>query len=130
MEGDAYLWDPGCFFPAQMAGLVKQHVGADSDIFSVSTAVGQTKDFVADFEVLLDLGSEGFDSSAELDAQDLPALRGNGILALALQQVHAVETEGLNLHYGLRLSGLRFGDVGDEEGVGIAGSSFDVCGAY
>ncbi len=51
-------------------------------------------------------------------------------MAFALQQVHAIEAKGFDLHNGFASSGsearLGFWDIGDEEGISGSGIPFYV----
>lgn len=90
------------------------------------TTVGQAKDLVAHLKVPFRLRAQALDNSRELDAEGAGCVRRHGIVTLTLEQVHAVETECLDLDDGI--AGLRrgFGDRGDEEGGGGARASLDV----
>lgn len=107
---------------------MEQHVRADRDVLGICASVREAEDLVADLEMLFDCWTEGGDSAAELDAEDGSGLGWERVVAIALEQVHAVKPEGFDFYDGLAGASGGLGGVGiDEEGVGGAVSSFDVC---
>lgn len=89
------------------------------------TPISQPKNFIPGLKVTICPLRNLLDNTRELYTQRRRRLRRNGILALALQQVHAVQTEGFDLHEGLSREGGGLGDVVDKEVFGGAGVVFD-----
>jgi hypothetical protein len=101
---------------------------AHRDILCIRATVGQPKYFVSNLEAPFRFVSEAVDYSRELDAERLGGMRGNGVLANALEEIHAVEAKGFDLYDGLRAGGGRFGDGGDVEVFDRALAIFDIYG--
>ena len=110
-RGDPRLRDPRRLHPAQLLGLVDQHVRAERDVLGVRSPIREPEDLVVLLErlVVAGRGTEGLDRAAELDTHDGAGLWGQWIAALTLKEVHAVETEGFDLDQGLGRTGFRFG---------------------
>jgi len=97
------------------------------DVFSVGAAVREPKDFVADGEAVFGGGAEGLDYAGELDAEGFGGLRGERVVAFALEEVHAVEAEGFDFDEGAGgVGGGLGGFVVDEEGGYGACAAVDV----
>jgi hypothetical protein len=98
------------------------------DVLCVRAAIRETEDFIALLEALFAAAfcAQLCDGSRELDAEDLGRARRYGVVALSLQQVHAVQTECLDLDECLRLAELRLGHIRDVEGVDWAPAVLDV----
>lgn len=103
-----HLRDPSRHLPRHTPRLPKQHPSAHGDILGISTAIRQAEHLIADLEpmaagilVRLIPGSERMHHAAELDAEGCGGLRGHGIPAVALEDVHAVDAEGLDADEGL-----------------------------
>ena len=99
---------------------------AHCDILRVRAPIGQAEDGVADREMLVGARAlvagligvgKGDDGAGELDAESGGGLGRERVVALALQEVHAVEAEGVDFHQGLGVSG----GWGDGGGVGVEG---------
>jgi hypothetical protein len=101
---------------------------AHRDILCIRTTVGQPKYFVSNLEAPFRFISHAVDYSRELDAERLGGMRGNGVLANALEEIHAVEAKGIDFYDGLRAGGGRFGDGGDVEVFDRAFAIFDIYG--
>lgn len=93
------------------------------------TSVSETEDLVASLEASARLLGFLRNDAREFDTQDLACLWRERVVALALQQVHAIEAKGFDLHNSVvGFGGLGHGHLGDKQSVGIAGAVFDVCG--
>jgi hypothetical protein len=96
------------------------------DILGICSTVRETKHFVTNFEAPLGAGGNGLDGARELDSHGRAGLWGKWVIALALDEVHAVDTEAFYLDDGLRVFGCRFGGLGvNVESGGGAFASFD-----
>lgn len=91
---DPGLGDGGRLDPAKVWGFVEKGPGRDDDVFGVGAAVGEAEDLVAFFEVVFVRGGigggEGGDNAGEFNAEDSGGAGGDGVVALALDEVHAV----------------------------------------
>ena len=86
-----------------------------------------TQTLIPNLEITIHIRSKPLDHTREFHSHRRRRLRGNRVLALTLQEVHAVQTKSLDLDQGLTGRGGRFGDVIDEEVFGGAGAVFDCC---
>jgi hypothetical protein len=120
------LRNTSTLFKAQLIRLVDEHVCAHGNVLCISTTVRQTKHGITLFETALALRSEFLDYTAEFDAQSFGGLGRERVVAFALEQVHAVETEGFDADEGLCGGGGRAFDLVDEEGGGGAFAFLDV----
>lgn len=100
---------------------------AHNNVLCVSTTVRQTKDGITLLETAFALRSEFLDYTAEFDTEGLGSLGRNGVVSFALEQVHAVETKGLDADESLSGGGLGTFDLVDEEGGGRALAILDIC---
>lgn len=124
---DPGLGHAGGLLPRQERRLVQEHLGADGDLLGVRAAVGQAEDFVALLEVAVGARPERGDGARELDAEGRGGLRRQRVLAFALNQVHPVQAECLDLDQRLAILGLGNGSlVVDEEGVNSTGATLDL----
>ena len=74
----------------------------NGDVLCIRAAVSETEDFVVEFETALVVGTaETDDCARELDAHCRRGLGWEGVVAFALEKVHAVEAEGFDFHEGL-----------------------------
>jgi hypothetical protein len=121
------LRDTSTLFKAQLIWLVDEHMCAHGNVLRISTTVRETKHSIALFETALALRSEFLDYTAEFDTEGLGGLGRERVVAFALEQVHAVETEGFDADEGLCGGGGRAFDLVDEEGGGGAFAFLDVC---
>jgi hypothetical protein len=121
------LRDTSTLFKAQLIRLVDEHMCAHGNVLRISTTVRETKHSIALFETALALRSEFLDYTAEFDTEGLGGLGRERVVAFALEQVHAVETEGFDADEGLCGGGGRAFDLVDEEGGGGAFAFLDVC---
>lgn len=121
------LRDTSTLLKAQFIRLVDEHVCAHGNILCISTAVCQTKHSITLLESVLALRSEFFDYTAEFDTEGCGSLGRQRVVAFALEQVHAVETEGLDADESLCGGRLGTFDLVDEEGGGGALAILDVC---
>lgn len=121
------LRDTSTFFKAQFIRLVHKHMRADDNVFGISTTVRQTKHSITLLETTLALRSEFFDYTAEFHTEGLGCLGGNGVLAFALEEIHAVETEGFDADESLSGRGLGTFDLVDEEGGCGTLALLDIC---
>lgn len=112
---DPRLGDPRGLLPAEFLGLVDQHMRADRDILGVCTSIRQPENLVADVEPPLRLAAKRFNRARELHPERRRRLWWQGIHALPLQQVHAVESKRLDLDDGLGARGSWFGRVRVDE---------------
>ena len=127
-KGHTYLRNPRTLLPAQLVRLVHEHVRADGDVLGVGAAVREPEDGVPLLKTALAVAAELLDRAAEFDTQRLGGLGRDRIHALALQQVHAVQTEGFDFDEGLGTCRLGTrGLVVDEEVRDRAFAVFDVC---
>lgn len=107
------LGNTGSDFPGQLYWLVDEHVGGNGDIFGVGacdgepdkndrlakqTAICETKDLISKMEFPLPSLRCLFHDAGELNAQGFWCLGRNRILSFALEQVHAIDSKGLDLH--------------------------------
>jgi hypothetical protein len=90
------------------------------------TAISKTEHLVPDLEIA-GLGTQALHHAGELDSDGLRCLRRNRVQTLTLKQVHAVQTERVDLDDGLAGSGTRLGDLVDEEGCRGAFAALDSC---
>jgi hypothetical protein len=126
-ENTTYLGNASSLFKAQMWGLMQQHLGVHGNEFCIRTTVRKTKDFVTDLVGALGPGRNAFNDAAELDAQRRRCLWRDGVEALALDDVHAIDAKRLDPHDRLARPSLRLWDLGvDEEGVAVALSTLDI----
>lgn len=109
------LWDTGAFFEAQFVWFVYEHVRAHGNVLCISASVGQAEHGVSLSEAAFGFRGQLLDDTAEFHAEGLGCLRGNRVLSFSLQQVHAVETKGLDADEGLSCRGLGPRDLVDEE---------------
>ena len=90
------------------------------------TSISQPKYLISNSETLLYPVAETLNDTRELYPQGLWCLGRYRILALALEQIHAVETKGFDLHYRVRFFRLGFWYLGDEKCIGVALPALDV----
>jgi hypothetical protein len=90
------------------------------------TAVSKTEHLVPDLEIA-GLGTQALHHAGELDSHGFRCLRRNRVQTLTLKQVHAVQTERVDLDDGLAGSGTRLGDLVDEEGCRRPFAALDSC---
>ena len=138
-RGDPRLRDARADLPAQLGRFADEHVRAHGDVLGVRAAVREPEDRVAEGEVLVRalavvarrVVGQGDDDAGELNAQRLGRLRGQRVVALALEQVHPVQAEGVDFDQGLGPAGLRDGEGRvDVQGADGAGVVFDGDGAH
>ena len=122
------LRNPRTLHPAQLLRLVHEHMRAHGNILRIRTTIGQPKYFISNFEAPFGFIAHAVDYSRELDAERLGGMRGDGVLAKTLEEIHAVEAKGFDLYDGLRAGGGRFGDGGDVEVFDGALAIFDIYG--
>lgn len=128
---DPRLGDPRRLLPAEFLGLVDQHVRADRDILGVGAAIRQPENLVADVEPSFRLAAKGLNRARELHPERRRRLWWQRVHALALQQVHAVESKSLDLDDRLAARGGWFGRVRvDEECRDRALPAFDFDSAH
>jgi hypothetical protein len=121
------LRDASTLLKAQFIRLVDEHMCAHGNVLCISTAICQTKHSIALLEATLALIGQFLNYATEFDTKSLGSLGRKRVVAFALEQVHAVQTEGFDADEGL--SGGRGGafDLVDEEGSGWAFAILDVC---
>ena len=126
--GRTHLRDTSALLPGQFLRLPDEHVRRHGDVLCVRTAVRKTKDFIALLEVLpaTAFSAQLCNGARELDAEDLGRARGHRVLAFSLQQVHAVQTECLDLDERLGLAELGLGHIRNVKGVDWALAVLDV----
>jgi hypothetical protein len=123
----AYLWYGSSLFPREICRLLNQRACLHCNILGISTSVGQAKDFISHRESIGGFCTD-FDSDAgALYAQDGPGLRRHGVFSKALAEVHAVETERLDLHEDIAWSQNGCWDFVDEQRFGRALLALDIC---
>ena len=126
----SYLGNGGSHLPRHTARLLYEHPRADGDILSVRTPVRQPKHLITGAEAVVPFstGAEGVNGPAELHTESVRGLWWERIRAVALEDVHAVDAEGLDLDEGLARRRLRGRDVGvEEQGLTGAGAALDIC---
>lgn len=126
MLGWKYLRDTSTLLPAQLIGLVDEHVRRDSNVLSVRATVSKAKDGIALLEAVLAVGAQLLNGARELDTHGRRSLRRKRVETFALEEIHAVEAEGLDLDEGLGAGDLRPGDIIDEHVFDGAFAAFDV----
>ena len=104
-----------------------EHVSAHGNVLCVSTTVCQTKHSIALLETVLALRSKLLNYAAKFNTEGFGSLGWERVVAFALEQVHAVQTKGLDADEGLCGGGLGTFDFVDEEGGGGAFALLDVC---
>jgi hypothetical protein len=125
--GGTNLRNTSTLLEAQLIRLVDEHVCAHGNVLCISAAVCQTKHSITLLESVLTLRSKLFNYTAEFDSESCRSLRRERVVAFALEQVHAVETKGLDTDESLCGRGLGTFDLVDEEGSGGALAILDVC---
>src|SRR2546423_4754960 len=106
---------------------------AHCNVLCVGAAVGEAEYFVAYSKAALGLavgsvrlGRQGYDGTGELDPQCLGGLWWDRVVALTLEEVHAVQAESFDLNQGLGAVWHRLWERGvDIEGRDRACSIFD-----
>lgn len=100
---------------------------AHNNVLCISTTICQTEDSITLFKTALAFRSKFLDYTAEFDTEGLGSLGRDGVVSLALKQVHAVQTKGLDADKSLSGGGLGTFDLVDEEGGGRALAILDIC---
>lgn len=77
------------------------------------TSVSKTKHLVSHLKSFLRLVTKGLDDARKFDAQGFGCLRRKGILALSLEDVHSVQSEGFDFYKSLCFRWLGFIDIRD-----------------
>ena len=126
-EEKTNLGDTSTLLKAQFIRLVNEHVRAHGNVLCISTTIRQTKHSITLFETILALRSEFFDYTAEFYTEGFGSLGRKRVLAFALEQVHAVETEGFDADESLCGCGFGTFNFVDEEGGCGAFALLDVC---
>lgn len=101
----------------------------NGNVLCVCAAVCESEDFVALLEVLPSAAfcAQLGDCAGEFDTEDLGGARRDGVSALALQKIHAVQAECLDLDERLRLAEGWLGDLCNVECIDRALAILDVC---
>ena len=126
--GRTHLRNTGALLPGQFLRLPNEHVRGHGDVLCVRAAICETEDLIALLEVLPAAAfcAQLCNRARELDAEDLGRAGGHRVLAFSLQQVHAVQTECLDLDERLGLAELGLGHIGNMKGVDWALAVLDV----
>ena len=94
----------------EVGRLREEHGRGDGDVLGIGAAVGEAKDGGPGEQMGgVAAGAEGDDGAAEFDAEGEGGLRREGVVAGALEEVHAVEAKGVDAHEGLAGGGGREG---------------------
>ena len=91
------------------------------------TAISQTKHLISNLEPTLRSAPKCLNYTGKLDTQGLRRLWRDGILALTLKYIHAVQAECFNFDESLGVFWNGFRDFGDVEGFCGARASLDFC---
>jgi hypothetical protein len=98
----------------------------DQDHSTEKSNLRQPKNLVSHFKAIFTAFCQTLNRATKLHTKGLWSLRRNGIVAISLEQIHAIEAKRFNLHYGLALGGSGLWDVGEKEGRCWALAIFDV----